>query len=102
MIPPAALWMLGAVTNFKARRLCGDSNYLRVVYCTERELSRKEMLLIMPLLVSNKATEPQLNKKKRIHRRGAGREKKSPGAHARSIYRSIVKFRARAGSDNRD
>jgi len=29
------------------------------------------MLLIMPPLVSNKAAEPQLNKKKRFHRRDA-------------------------------
>jgi hypothetical protein len=71
MIPPGALFMHGAVAVGKARRFCGDSNYLRVVYCTERELSRKEMLLIMPTLVSNIAAEPQLNKKKRFHRRDA-------------------------------
>ena len=34
---------------------------------------------------------------KMTHRRGAGREKKSLAAHGRSIYRSILKFRARAG-----
>jgi hypothetical protein len=33
MIPPAAPWMLGAVPVGKVRRFCGDSNYLRVVYC---------------------------------------------------------------------
>jgi hypothetical protein len=46
MIPPGALFMHGAVAVGKARRFCGDSNYLSVVYCsTERELSRKEVLL---------------------------------------------------------
>jgi hypothetical protein len=33
----------------------------------------------------------------RIYRGDAGREKKSPAAHGRSIYRSTLKFRARVG-----
>jgi hypothetical protein len=37
-------------------------------------------------------------KKEKLYRGDAGREKKSPAAHWRSIFRRIVKFRARAGS----